>query len=150
MARNRIFSIIVGGIALVALLLLPAMVHIYYTPYYYAVASIIFLMVLYNVLRKDTDEIFYQKWRKQKSKGFWFYVAWKGLWSSFVIVVVVCFGQLFGNNYTPLAIWAALSTGELVGVLLLIMVFGFASAAGSWFDNNKRYERVIDERMKNE
>ncbi|TRM10976.1 hypothetical protein FH966_04135 [Lentibacillus cibarius] len=145
MTRRSLFFIIVWVIILV----LPAMMPIYYTPFYYVAAVILFLIGLYNIRHGNTDETFYRKWTKQRSKGFWLYVAGKGLWSTFTIAVVVSLGQLFGNDYTPPEIVTALSTGELIGVLLLMMLFGFASAIASWFENNKRYDRVINKRMEN-
>ena len=141
--QRRIFKIA----CLAFLLILPRLAELHYLALYYGLTAVLLISAVLTEVTKwyeKSDKRFFRIWER-RNKGFWFYFfpAWLE-WFLYTSMVVIL-GQLFGNGRTPMDVvhaFSALSGGALVLILIMLLLLPALPAAISWFENEKRYQKI--------
>lgn len=138
--RKGLFSL-----CLLLLLFLPSVVTLYHLPYYYLLMA---LLLLFWILtekfrwRPYFDRRFLLRWPKQRLRGKSINILAGTLQSLVYISIIVCLGQWFGNNLTPLDILISLNGKDGLLILGLLLFFSLASGTAQWYDREKKYARL--------
>ncbi len=149
MSFPKNIRIIMKIIVSVIFLSFPLLAKVYYQKSYYLLVIIFILtLALMEIFQweENRDKRFLTKWPKMRERGILINVILVGLGSFFFMAIMVALGQLFGNGLTPLDIFNTLSGESMIKILLLLIFFSLTIGIVSWYENQRKYEKLYRKR----
>ncbi len=135
---------IIAIILLIILLILPLYDHVHHMGLYYIIIILgLVPFTFYRIIKSDfLEDKFYSKWKKRRKKGRLINILIEGLRTVFLIVILLLGSQFIANNNTPSFILAELPNNAVMCLASIILIFGVICGIVSWYENEKRYEKI--------
>lgn len=124
-------------------LIVPYFFDLHHPLLYTIVAICVFFFGIIRIVKEQWfEQRFITRWEKIKQKGFWANFIRASI-GGFIVMSILTFAiQFLAYGRTSVAIYKQLSQTDSYSVFVIMVVTSVAMGIASWFDNNRKYQRI--------